>query len=102
MNQPKAHDLFTTKLPDGSLGYGNAEGNIIKSTAVVALPGPPNADGIISDCFIWRRGIYDPGYRPPRDWTKENQGGYSAYFHYAQFNICFTGPPNGGMKRLLR
>jgi hypothetical protein len=133
LNQPKAHALFTTQLPDGSLGYGNPIGNIRKSTAVIAMPGRPDADGVISELFHLAArnnqytdkqlaeavrkfaahskvadealepnvNIYDPRYKPPPDWTEENQGGYSAYFHYAQFNICFTGPPNGGMKRLL-
>jgi len=48
------------------------------------------------------RNIYDSRYQAPSDWTEKNQGGYSAYFHYAQFNICFTAPANNGMKRLLK
>lgn len=48
------------------------------------------------------RNVYDPRYQAPSDWTKENEGAYSAYFHYAQYNICFTGEPYNGMKRLLR
>jgi hypothetical protein len=134
LNQPKQHGLFTTQLPRGSLGYGSSIGNIRKSTAVIALPGRPDADGVISELFhlAGRNGhytdkqlaeavrqfpeysavankalepnvnIYDPRYKAPSDWTKENQGGYSAYFHYAQYNICFTAPPNNGMKRLIK
>jgi hypothetical protein len=46
--------------------------------------------------------IYDSRYQAPPNWTEENEGGYSAYFHYAQYNICFTGPSSNGMKRLIR
>ena len=46
--------------------------------------------------------IYDPAYQAYSRWTEENQGGYSAYFHYAQFNICITAPSNNGMRRLTR
>jgi hypothetical protein len=134
LSQPKPHDLFTTKLPKGSLGYGNPVGNIRKSTAQIAMPGKPDADGVIGELFhlagrnkyytdkqlaeAVRKfpqyadvankaldpsvNIYDPAYNAPPDWTEENQGGYSAYFHYAQYNICFTAPANNGMKRLLR
>ena len=134
LNQPKPHDLFTTKLPDGSLGYGSPIGNIRESTAVIALPGRPDADGIIGELFhlaarnshytdkqladavrqfpqyseVANRAvdaslnIYDPSYQAPTIWTEQNQGGYSAYFHYAQYNVCFTAPPNNGMKRLTR
>ena len=126
--------MFTTKLPNGSLGYGNPVGNIKKSNAQIALPGTPDADGIIGELFhlagqnkyftdkqlaeAVRKfpeytevankaldpsvNIYDPAYKAPADWTEENEGGYSAYFHYAQYNICFTAPANNGMKRLLR
>jgi hypothetical protein len=48
------------------------------------------------------RNIYDSRYQAPPDWTKENEGGYSAYFHYAQFNICSAAPPYNGMRRLIR
>ncbi len=46
--------------------------------------------------------IYDSRYQPLPDWTEANEGGYSAYFHYAQYNICFTAPPTTHMKRLIR
>ena len=51
LNQPKTHELFTTKLPSGSLGYGNPVGNIRKSTAAIALKGTPTADGVIGELF---------------------------------------------------
>jgi hypothetical protein len=46
--------------------------------------------------------IYDSRYQPPPSWTEANQGGYSAYFHYAQYNICHTAAATTGMKRLIR
>jgi YD repeat-containing protein len=133
LNQPKPHDLFTTNLPPGSLGYGNPIGSIRESTAAIALPGRPDADGVIGELFHLAArnshytdkqlaaavrqfpqyadvankalepnvNIYDPRYKAPSDWTEENQGGYSAYFHYAQINICFTAPASTGMKRLI-
>ena len=126
--------MFTTQLPKDSLGYGNPLGNIRKGSGQIALPGFPNADGVIGELFHLAgrnkhytdkqlaeavrqypqyaevankaidpsRNIYDSRYQPPPDWTKENEGGYSAYFHYAQYNICFTGEPHNGMKRLIR
>jgi len=134
LKQPLPQDLFTKNLSPSSLGYGNPVGNISKGTAQIALPGFPDADGIIAELFhlagknsfytdkqlagAVRKfpqyskvadqaldpslNIYDSRYQAPLDWTKANQGGYSAYFHYAQYNICFTAPANNGMKRLIR
>jgi YD repeat-containing protein len=134
IKQPAPQSLFTTQLPKDSLGYGSAIGIIRKGTAQIALPGFPDADGIISELFHLAggnksytdkqlaeavrkfpqyaevankaldpsRNIYDSRYQAPSDWTKENEGGYSAYFHYAQYNICFTAPSHNGMKRLIR
>lgn len=133
IKQPRPQALFTRNL-GGSLGYGSVRGNIRKGTAQIALPGFPDADGIISELFhlagrnrpysdkelaeaVRRfpqhakvandaiepiRNIYDSRYQSPPDWTEKNEGGYSAYFHYAQFNICFTGASHNGMKRLIR
>ena len=134
LKQPTPQSLFTTELPSDSLGYGNPIGNIRKGTAVIAVPGFPTADDVISELFHLAarngqytdkqlaeavrkfpqyakvaddaldptRNIYHERYEGRIDWTIKNQGGYSAYFHYAQFNICKTGPSNGGMRRLLK
>jgi hypothetical protein len=134
LKQPIPHDLFTNKLPAGSLGNGNPVGNIRKGTAQIALNGFPYADGIIGELFHLAGknkfytdkeladavrmfpeytavadqaldpsiNIYDSRYQGRPDWTEENQGGYSAYFHFAQYNICYTGRADNGMKRLIR